>query len=51
MEKCEELYGELDILILNAGVSGHFRFEDVADLSIYKKMIDINFFGYVYCTK
>lgn len=46
-----ELYGEIDILVLNAAVSAHFKFDEVEDLSLYRKMMDINFFGYVYCTK
>ena len=37
--------------MLNAGVSAHFRFDEIQDMSLYRKMMDINFFGYVYCTK
>lgn len=44
-------FGRIDILVLNAGVSSHFLFEDNEDLSVFKKMIDINFFGYLYPTK
>lgn len=44
-------YGRIDILVLNAGVSSHFLFEDNPDLSVFKKMMEINFFGYLYPTK
>ena len=44
-------FGPIDILVLNAGVSSRFLFEDNEDLSVFKKMIDINFFGYLYPTK
>jgi NAD(P)-dependent dehydrogenase (short-subunit alcohol dehydrogenase family) len=44
-------FGRIDVLVLNAGVSSHFLFEDNEDLSVFKKMMDINFFGYLYPTK
>lgn len=44
-------FGELDILILNAGISAHAKFEDIKDMSIFRSLIDINFFGYVYPTR
>lgn len=43
-------YGTLDILINNAGVSMRALFEDV-DLNVIRQLIDINFWGTVYCTK
>jgi len=45
-------FGRIDILILNAGVSLHAPFESLseADLSLYEKLMNINFFGYLYCT-
>ncbi len=44
-------FGGIDILILNAGVSAHFLFEEVEDTEIFKKLMDINFFGYLYPTR
>lgn len=43
-------YGTLDILINNAGVSMRALFEDV-DLNVLRQLMDINFWGTVYCTK
>jgi short-subunit dehydrogenase len=43
-------FGGIDILINNAGVSMRALFKD-AEIDVIKKVMDINFFGSVYCTK
>ncbi len=43
-------YGGIDILINNAGISMRSLLKD-AEVDILKKVMDINFFGTVYCTK
>ncbi len=43
-------YGRLDVLINNAGISMRALFEDV-DLKVLKRLMDVNFWGTVYCTK
>jgi dehydrogenase/reductase SDR family member 7B len=43
-------FGRIDVLINNAGISMRAMFEEV-QLDVFKKVIDINFFGTVYCTK
>ena len=43
-------YGKIDVLINNAGISMHAMFEEL-DLSVIKKVMDINFYGTVYATK
>lgn len=43
-------FGRIDILINNAGISMRALFEDV-QLDVFKKVIDINFFGMIQCTK
>ena len=43
-------FGKIDILINNAGMSMRATFEEV-DLSVMKKLMDVNFWGTVYCTK
>lgn len=43
-------YGRIDVLINNAGISMRALFND-ADLLVLKKVMDINFWGTVYCTK
>jgi len=42
--------GKIDILINNAGISMRALFRDV-DLNVLKQVMDINFWGTVYCTK
>lgn len=43
-------YGRIDILINNAGISMRALFND-SDLDVFKKVMDINFYGTVYATK
>lgn len=43
-------FGKIDILINNAGISMRALFKDV-DLNVLKQLMDINFWGMVYCTK
>ncbi len=50
IEKAMEAFGRIDILINNAGISMRAVFEDT-DLSVIKQLMDINFWGTVYCTK
>jgi len=45
-----ETFGGIDILINNAGVSMRALLKDV-DMDVIRKVMDINFFGTVYCTK
>jgi dehydrogenase/reductase SDR family member 7B len=44
------LYGTIDILINNAGISMRALFSEV-DLTVVKKVMDINFYGVLYATK
>jgi short-subunit dehydrogenase len=50
IESVIDTFGTIDILINNAGISMRSLFNDV-DLDVMRKMMDINFFGSVYCTK
>ena len=43
-------FGRIDVLICNAGISMRALFEDV-ELSVFKKLMDINFYGAIYATK
>nr|MBC7611423.1 SDR family oxidoreductase [Pseudopedobacter sp.] len=42
--------GKIDILVNNAGISMRALFKDL-DMDVIKKVMDINFWGTVYCTK
>lgn len=50
MDRTVELYGGIDILICNAGLSMRALFDDV-DLAVLHRLMDVNFWGTVYCTK
>lgn len=50
IEKTIEEFHGIDVLINNAGISMRALFQDT-DLSTLKKLMDINFWGAVYCTK
>ena len=45
-----EKFGHIDIFINNAGISMRALFKDM-DLEVMHRLIDVNFFGTVYCTK
>jgi short-subunit dehydrogenase len=49
-EEAIRLYGTIDILINNAGISMRALFSEV-DLNVVKKVMDINFYGVLYATK
>ena len=56
-EDCNELIsqtiitmGRIDILVNNAGISMRALFKDL-DIEVLKQVMDINFWGTVYCTK
>lgn len=42
--------GKIDVLVNNAGISMRALFNDL-DLAVLKQIMDINFWGTVYCTK
>jgi len=44
-----EKFGKLDVLINNAGISMRAIFSEL-DLNVLKKLMDVNFWGTVYCT-
>ena len=50
IQKTIEKFGGLDILINNAGISMRAIFEHT-DLSVIRQLMDVNFWGTVYCTK
>lgn len=50
VEKTIKEFGRIDILINNAGVSMRALFKDL-DLRVIRQLMDVNFWGAVYCVK
>jgi short-subunit dehydrogenase len=50
IEGAIEKYGRIDMLINNAGFPVASRFIDMNDLTIFERIIQVNFMGSVYCT-
>ncbi len=46
-----EAFGRLDTLVNNAGASMWARFEDIEDMSILQRIMQVNYMGAVYCTR
>jgi len=50
INKAVETFGTVDVLINNAGISMRALFEEV-NLDVLRKLMNVNFWGTVYCTK
>jgi len=50
VEQTIKRFGRIDVLVNNAGISMRALFIDL-DLSVIKRLMDVNFWGTVYCTK
>ena len=50
IERTAGKFGRIDILVNNAGISMRALFRDL-DLSVIRSLMDVNFWGTVYCTK
>jgi dehydrogenase/reductase SDR family protein 7B len=50
VEQVKEQFGQIDLLINNAGISMRSMFEDVS-IDVLKTVMDINFWGTVYATQ
>jgi short-subunit dehydrogenase len=50
IESTKKVFGRVDILINNAGISMRSELKDV-NIEVIRQVMEINFFGAVYCTK
>jgi short-subunit dehydrogenase len=50
VERAVEAFGGVDVLVNNAGVSMWARFEEIQDLSLFERIMRVNYLGAVYCT-
>jgi short-subunit dehydrogenase len=50
IEETIRRFGRIDVLINNAGISMRALFEEV-DLKVIRQVMDVNFYGTVYCSK
>jgi NAD(P)-dependent dehydrogenase (short-subunit alcohol dehydrogenase family) len=50
VRRAVEAWGGIDGLVNNAGISMLARFDEVSDLSLYERLMRVNYLGYVYPT-
>ena len=50
MKEIVGLYGGIDVLVNNAGITQRSAFVDT-QTSVYRRVMDVNFFGSLHCTK
>ncbi len=43
-------FGGIDVLVNNAGISMWAAFEDITDLTLFERIMRVNYLGSVYCT-
>ncbi len=50
IQHAKETYGHIAMVINNAGIDVVSKLEDLPDLHLFKQVMDVNFYGTVYCT-
>jgi short-subunit dehydrogenase len=51
IERAIEAHGSIDVLIANAGISMHARFEEIEDFTTFERLFRINVMGTVWCVR
>lgn len=51
MARAIEAFGRIDVLINNAGLSMHARFDEIADWSTFERLWRVNCLGTIFCTR
>lgn len=51
VERALEAFGRIDVLVNNAGVSMHARFDEISDWSTYERLWRVNCLGTINCTR
>jgi NAD(P)-dependent dehydrogenase (short-subunit alcohol dehydrogenase family) len=50
IKEIADLYGGIDVLVNNAGITQRSAFVDT-QISVYRRVMEVNFFGSLHCTK
>lgn len=50
MQQAIATFGQINCLVNNAGIGMISRFEDVTDLTLFDRIMQVNYLGSVYCT-
>lgn len=51
IEAAAQHFGQVDVLVNNAGISMRALFKDLESVDVLKRLMDINFWGTVYCCR
>jgi len=51
VERAVETFGGIDVLVANAGVSMHARFDAIEDFSTFERLFRINTMGTIWCVR
>ena len=50
IQRTQETYGHIDMLVDNAGIAVVSKLKDLPNLRLFRRVVDVNFYGAVHCT-